>query len=552
MSASRFRIAVRTAIAATCLAAGTAHAQKCPGDCDGNGQLNILDFVCFQQQWQQQTDFGDCDGNGAYNILDFVCFQQAFQSGCPLPEIDDVFPTKGGPGTIVNVVGKNLDAFSDDPRDLCFVAGHTGFQVVRVLPDLIQAVALPQGDDVAGEIFIAFGKGNFEVLDFPSEEGDLADPVWCWGQPPNGPVAAAGFIFEPVPDVLPTDVFPSQLVNGDLVINLNGADWNEGDKIRIIARAWCDLRHIDCVLPTFRLKSNATPNQCALAICSLITAAYQQLGITIDCFVGAGPTITISYPDCDIQPGISLTSLVERTPCAAGQVGDVSVGNIEPNGGSEGDIISVEVKGLLSPTLTCIHVLTGCPIDPLLLIGNRLIARLGPVPPGAVPGPIIVARGEGTLIPPEDVQLPGILATEIGDGFQGFAGFGNDQIFDGPFFPGEETPNTQAFKFSDGQIVVTLNDDWKTGDKIRIDVHFDAKTPNGTKHFDCFAQELCLTAPNPDVNSCATLLCALIQQCFAAQNPPVNIQCNTIGGTIVITAPAIGEITGGGGTVSRH
>ena len=55
----------------------------CPADCDGNGVLNILDFVCFQTEWQNQTPFGDCDGNGEYNILDFVCYQGAFQAGCP-------------------------------------------------------------------------------------------------------------------------------------------------------------------------------------------------------------------------------------------------------------------------------------------------------------------------------------------------------------------------------------------------------------------------------------------------------------------------------------
>ena len=58
-------------------------AASCPGDCDGNGVLNILDFVCFQTAWQSQTPFGDCDGNGLYNILDFVCYQGLFQQGCP-------------------------------------------------------------------------------------------------------------------------------------------------------------------------------------------------------------------------------------------------------------------------------------------------------------------------------------------------------------------------------------------------------------------------------------------------------------------------------------
>lgn len=55
----------------------------CPADCDGNGELNVLDFVCFQLEWQDQTDKGDCDGNGSYDILDFVCYQQVFVQGCP-------------------------------------------------------------------------------------------------------------------------------------------------------------------------------------------------------------------------------------------------------------------------------------------------------------------------------------------------------------------------------------------------------------------------------------------------------------------------------------
>ena len=55
----------------------------CAADCDGSGSLNILDFVCFQNEWTAQTPAGDCDGNGSYNILDFVCFQDLFTAGCP-------------------------------------------------------------------------------------------------------------------------------------------------------------------------------------------------------------------------------------------------------------------------------------------------------------------------------------------------------------------------------------------------------------------------------------------------------------------------------------
>lgn len=53
----------------------------CAADCNGDGNLNILDFVCYQAEFQNQTDKGDCDGNGDYNILDFVCYQGEFQGG---------------------------------------------------------------------------------------------------------------------------------------------------------------------------------------------------------------------------------------------------------------------------------------------------------------------------------------------------------------------------------------------------------------------------------------------------------------------------------------
>jgi hypothetical protein len=53
-----------------------------PADCDGNGALNVLDFVCFQNAWQAQQPEGDCDGDGEFDVLDFVCFQNRFNAPC--------------------------------------------------------------------------------------------------------------------------------------------------------------------------------------------------------------------------------------------------------------------------------------------------------------------------------------------------------------------------------------------------------------------------------------------------------------------------------------
>lgn len=54
----------------------------CAPDCNNDGNLDILDFVCFQGLFQNADPAADCDGDGAFTILDFVCFQQAFQGGC--------------------------------------------------------------------------------------------------------------------------------------------------------------------------------------------------------------------------------------------------------------------------------------------------------------------------------------------------------------------------------------------------------------------------------------------------------------------------------------
>lgn len=57
----------------------------CYADCDystGIHELDILDFVCFQQRFVDGHPYADCNGDGSLDILDFVCFQQAFLEGC--------------------------------------------------------------------------------------------------------------------------------------------------------------------------------------------------------------------------------------------------------------------------------------------------------------------------------------------------------------------------------------------------------------------------------------------------------------------------------------
>jgi hypothetical protein len=55
----------------------------CRADIDGNGQVNLQDFLAFLQLFATADPRADFDGNGAVNLQDFLGFLQAFATGCP-------------------------------------------------------------------------------------------------------------------------------------------------------------------------------------------------------------------------------------------------------------------------------------------------------------------------------------------------------------------------------------------------------------------------------------------------------------------------------------
>jgi len=57
--------------------------EGCFADCNDDGMLNVLDFVCYQQLFSSGDDAADCNDDATLNILDFTCFQSAFAEGCP-------------------------------------------------------------------------------------------------------------------------------------------------------------------------------------------------------------------------------------------------------------------------------------------------------------------------------------------------------------------------------------------------------------------------------------------------------------------------------------
>ena len=56
---------------------------ECYADCDGNGELDFFDFLCFQNAFATGDPYADCDDSGVLDFFDFLCFQNEFGAGCP-------------------------------------------------------------------------------------------------------------------------------------------------------------------------------------------------------------------------------------------------------------------------------------------------------------------------------------------------------------------------------------------------------------------------------------------------------------------------------------
>ena len=56
---------------------------ECLPDCNGDGNLNLGDFGCFQTKFALADPYADCNADGSLNIADFGCFSTKFALGCP-------------------------------------------------------------------------------------------------------------------------------------------------------------------------------------------------------------------------------------------------------------------------------------------------------------------------------------------------------------------------------------------------------------------------------------------------------------------------------------
>ncbi|MEO1277848.1 MAG: GC-type dockerin domain-anchored protein, partial [Planctomycetota bacterium] len=56
--------------------------QPCYADLDRSGELDVFDFLDFQNAFAAGSLRADCDVDGSLDFFDFLCFLDAFDAGC--------------------------------------------------------------------------------------------------------------------------------------------------------------------------------------------------------------------------------------------------------------------------------------------------------------------------------------------------------------------------------------------------------------------------------------------------------------------------------------
>jgi hypothetical protein len=56
---------------------------SCPADCNADGRLNVLDFMCFLNAYASRDAFANAHADGVFDVTDFMAFMDRFAAGCP-------------------------------------------------------------------------------------------------------------------------------------------------------------------------------------------------------------------------------------------------------------------------------------------------------------------------------------------------------------------------------------------------------------------------------------------------------------------------------------
>ena len=459
-----------------------------------------------------------------------ACVQEA------VVEIVDFNPKQVRPGEIVTIDGRG---FGNDPDNLCVVLKNgdrsIGLQAVQASDTQLLAVmgALPE-NATPGPIMVARGRGGRGTFQPAFPDIVLEERVWVWDRdPPGGPQDQTDDDLTPLPQNPPPGVvwfFGDPPVDGALCLTLRG-NWIAGSVLEVVARAHDHEQGIGHDLHAFRVRIDGPGStlDCAERICDMINCAFlQQAGITVECTTEEIEPevvkITLRLPGGRIDWG-NLDLCVSPPPQEP-----LTITGIEPREGGPGTVVKIVGSGFGDdPDDLCVVVMNGglsIPLHALEASDNTVSAELGPVPPGAQPGPIMVAVGQGAR-GRFDPAFPDLTVGDDVWVWDRQPPNGPAVVGPGEFRPlPEDPPADTRWFFSgepvDGALCLFIEGDWVAGAKVEVAARAHDHD-QGIGH-DLHALEVTFT-DGGSLLDCGLRICDIIR-CAFVQQANINVECS--------------------------
>ncbi|HXG48278.1 MAG TPA: IPT/TIG domain-containing protein [Methylomirabilota bacterium] len=326
------------------------------------------------------------------------------------PIIQEVFPLEGGEGDIVTIFGQG---FGDVPGNVCAVQRFgdraNPMEVLSVQDDRITArLGFVPPDAFAGEIMVAVGRGVFGRFTPKFDDIIADDDVWVWQRLRPGGVARVPFRPIPTPPLPGVQWFTERLVNGKLETIIEGS-WVPGTFVWVQARAHSATVGLDLSAPRCRFVGAGTALQCAERMKDIIACAFlQQAGVNVivrlqDLGNNRVKIIVCLPPKPDGTPDPIVWGLLRICVTRETDTNSPVITSVSPTSGRQGDLITIRGVNLPDdPAMACDLIVQPngfIPLEAISASRTQIVARLGPVPPNAVPGRVVEALGTGGFGP---------------------------------------------------------------------------------------------------------------------------------------------------------
>ncbi|MGE3109476.1 MAG: CHRD domain-containing protein [Phycisphaerales bacterium] len=253
-----------------------------------------------------------------------------------------------------------------------------------------------------------------------------------------------------------------------------------------------------------------------------------QILITGACCVGT-VCQQLTAAQCQAAGGVfnGPGSLCSQVNCSPAPV----INGFTPPQGHVGDIITIVGSGFgNNPDNICCVVPNGpnlIPLDVLTADDTVITARLGPVPPTATPGPIMLMLGDGTRGPFRPAFFD--VFVEVPLDTWAWRGTGQPAATTPNNFvplPLPDPPNTRYVygEVVNGRLCLFLEGDWPPNKKLVMWNRLHG-VQNGVPFFFHDLRTCVRFRTGGSVVECADRLCDTIRCAFGQQNPPVTVEC---------------------------